>query len=706
MQKIVECFDPPEGQVHKDEQGKLNIKVVIDWPVSAGFRGGEELKSFFKRAKHSNDYDPHTTEENYSLLRYQTKPYDEKVIRLSVFCEQERQFLESYFWLRQLPEFFKLKELFSAMENNLAQEQAEKMLQNFKIEKGKIHCANGNALQALIPYVKRLLQLFPRIQENTKLALSSDEVRNRVYLIETRRYVERIIKSPLEFKSDASMFRQFLESEEQKVLNLQMDKGDEWTGLIKVYQVLQQADCLTEGQYIVLKLKRLLTLNQIMDLSKLMQSTVTPYKLLIACEDNQLLDEGTKKVIRTLFDTMQQKPNIKVIFTTNLVGRNNEFLHRISGKWFVRRVEQLNWSDLSSSSQEKLLKKSVKFQGAKISLNEIMSSESAVANFLPLLVLLKEKKLTFANPLPVSNDYNESYYVGRTLCCQIAIQQDIFNDKDVKEGRVFVANAEKEFKQLCQKNPNSNVHWLEKVKSGKLVWQQSQGSLETVRQYIDTDSSQRYTADDLDKLLEQAQRQRVMLISDTAGMGKSTLLTHLSKRIKRKFPTKWVVRIDLNYHADALNALKQEQIDKEKAIEFVSDKVLKLKPGLEVQLFKQCCEKKQKVRIVIMLDGFDEISPFYKETVIDLVQALRQTAVEQLWVTTRPHLREELEDKLQQLSYTLEPFSEDNQVEFFTKFWSLKAWFTEPNVNGEEKEKTVTVGCGKVCVKVRTGLLI
>jgi len=48
-----------------------------------------------------------------------------------------------------------------------------------------------------------------------------------------------------------------------------------------------------------------------------------------------------------------------------------------------------------------------------------------------------------------------------------------------------------------------------------------------------------------------------------------------------------------------------------------------------------------------MLDGFDESSPFYKETVIDILQALRQTAVEQLWVTARSHLKEELEDKLQ-----------------------------------------------------------
>ena len=156
-----------------------------------------------------------------------------------------------------------------------------------------------------------------------------------------------------------------------------------------------------------------------------------------------------------------------------------------------------------------------------------------------------------------------------------------------------------------------------------------------MRKYIDTESSHTYTADEL---LEQAQHQRIVLISDTAGMGKSTVLTHLSKQIKPKFPAKCVVRINLNDHTDALEALKalkkehQKNIDKKKAIEFVSTELLKM------ELFKQCCEHKQKLGIVIMLDGFDEVSPSYEETVIDLLQALRQTAVEQLWVTTRPHL--------------------------------------------------------------------
>jgi len=430
----------------------------------------------------------------------------------------------------------------------------------------------------------------------------------------------------------------------------------------------------------------------LVDLSKLMQSTVTPYLLLIACEDNQLLDEETKDVFRTLFDTIKQKSNVKIIFITRSGGSTFDFLQHlgrgISGEGFVRRDEQLTWSDLTASSQEKLLKKPVKFQGSKISLNELMSAESPVVKFLPLGGLVEEKELKIADPVPISNGYNESYYVGRTFRHQNVIKQEIFSDKDVKEKRVSLASEEQEFRQLSQLNPKSNVHWLEEDKTGKLVWQRSQGSLETLRRYIDTDSSHTYTADDLDKLLEQAQKQRVMLISDKAGMGKSTVLTHLSKQIKQKFPAKWVVRIDLNDHTDALKALKGKRIDKEKAIEFVSEKVLKIKPGLEMELFKECCEQKQKVRTVIMVDGFDEISPFYKETVIDLLQAVRQTATEQLWITTRPHLRNELEDKLQQLSYTLQPFSEGDQIVFLRKFWSLKDWFTEPEDKEGEVEKT------------------
>ena len=710
IDKIVQAFDPETGQVHKDEQGQLKVQVGIDWPVSTGLTGGEEYKKFFKWANHLNNYHPDTKDVSFQHLhyypiRYQTKLYDGRVNSLNIFSEEEQEFLQCYSWLRQWPEFFNLKELFSELKDNQAQEDAEKILQTFEIEKDTIRSTDGNALQGLIPYVKRLLQLFPRIKEKTKHALSTNDVRKRVYQFETRSYVERIRQNLLEFNSKTSTFTEFLESEQQRVLHLRMVKCDEWTGLIKVYKVLQKTGCLIEGQYSILKLERLLKLNQLMDLSKLMQSTVTSHLLLIACEDNQQMDEETKDVIRTLVDTIKQKSNIKIIFITRSGGSIVAFLHhmgrRISGEGFVRRTEEVEWCDLTSSSQEKLLEKSVKFQGYLVSLKELITAKSPVTKFLPLGALMDKKELKMADPVPIANTYNEGYYIGRIFRHQKDIKQDIFSDESVRDSRVYLARTEQEFKQLCQKYPKSNVHWLED-KSGKLVWQKSKGSLETLRRYIDTESSHTCTDGNLDKLLEQAQHQRVMLISDTAGMGKSTVLTHLSQRIKQKFPTKWVLRIDLNDHTNALNELKQEQIDKVKAIEFVSTKLLELKPGIEMELFKKCCDQKQKLRIVVMLDGFDEISPSYKETVIDLLQALMQTEVEHLWVTTRPHLKEELEDKLHQLTYTLEPFSEKDQVEFLTKFWSLQDWFTETKENGKEIQKNNLEVYAKRLIKILT----
>jgi len=678
MKKIVEIFDPETGQVYRDEQGHLKVKLVVEWPICSDLKPGEEYKKFFEMTKHLNNYHPDIKNVSFHLsscnpIRYETKPYDERVNNLRIFSQEEKEFLQCYLWLRQWTEFYKPKELFSVMEDKQAQEDAEKILQSFQIENDKIHCTDPSELKALIPYVKRLLQLFPEIKE----------IGQRFWLCETNSCIQQINQSALDFNLDALSFREFLEDNQQQVLQLQMVDGDEWEGLIKVYQVLQKTGCLSAGQYSVLKLERLLFLNMLMLFRTLSQSIKAPYLVLVACEANQLLKVETKDMIRTLFDTIIENPCIKVILTTRSEDGGADFLHHIGreilGNGFVTRDEKLNWCGLTSSSQEKILEKSVKFQGTEIPLNELMSAESPAAKFLPLGALLEEKELTIADPVPNANGYNLSYYIGRTLRHQVTVKQEIYSDKNVNCKHVFLASSEREFEQLRQLYPNSNVHWLDKGKSGNLIWQQTQGSLETLRRYIDTDSSHTYTADDLDKLLEQAQHQRVMLLSDTAGVGKSTLLTHLSKQIKQNFPAKWVVKIDLNDHTDELRALKQEQIDKEKAIEFVSEKVLKLTPGLELELFKQGCEQKQKIKTLIMLDGFDEISPFYKDTVIDLLQALRQTAVEQLWVTTRPHLRNELEDKLQQLSYTLEPFSEENQIELLTKFWSQKAWFTEMN---------------------------
>jgi hypothetical protein len=216
----VEVFEAETCQAPTYEKGQLKLQVLVDWPISACFKDAKGYKKFFEWAKDMNNYRPHIKDVSFQHLhcnpiRYQIKLYDERMKSCSVVSEEEQEFLPCYRWLRQWPEFFKPKELFSTMEDNQAKEQAETVLQRFDTENEKIRCTGASALQSLIPCVKQLLQLFPWEKENTKHALSSDEVRNGVCLFETRRYIERISQSPLEFNSDASSFREFLESEEK-----------------------------------------------------------------------------------------------------------------------------------------------------------------------------------------------------------------------------------------------------------------------------------------------------------------------------------------------------------------------------------------------------------------------------------------------------------------------------------------------------------
>jgi hypothetical protein len=229
LNKILQVFDPETGQVRRDVKGDLGIKVVVDWPVTSGLQRDREYKDFFKWAKHLNNYHPEVTDVIFHFMgnhpiRYQTTAYDEQVSRLNIFSHEECQFLQDYHRLRQSPKGFNPDELFSVIADDQAQEEAKHKLQSFEIENEKIRCIDASALRTLIPYVKRLLQLFPEIKDKTKDALSSDEVRNRVYQIETKPcvLVEKLNQKSLEFNSDAASYRESLESEQQNVLRLRV----------------------------------------------------------------------------------------------------------------------------------------------------------------------------------------------------------------------------------------------------------------------------------------------------------------------------------------------------------------------------------------------------------------------------------------------------------------------------------------------------
>ena len=116
--------------------------------------------------------------KGYHTLRYQTKACEDCTKSLSDFTQEEREFLERYRWLRHVSEFLKPERLFCVMSNVEAKKESEQKLRNFEPGNERIRCPDASTIHGSIPFVKRLVRLFPHVKEKVKDQLSSAQIRN------------------------------------------------------------------------------------------------------------------------------------------------------------------------------------------------------------------------------------------------------------------------------------------------------------------------------------------------------------------------------------------------------------------------------------------------------------------------------------------------------------------------------------------------
>jgi hypothetical protein len=104
----------------------------------------------------------------------------------------------------------------------------------------------------------------------------------------------------------------------------------------------------------------------------------------------------------------------------------------------------------------------------------------------------------------------------------------------------------------------------------------------------------------------------------------------------------------------------------EDAVKFLGEKIMKLKSDFKLNHFSSSCTETGKV--ILLVDGFDEIFSSYGDEVVGLVKLLLETKIEKIFISTRPECCELLEMEFVQIKHSLEPFSESDQKEYFTSF--------------------------------------
>ncbi|KAI9558017.1 hypothetical protein GHT06_014770 [Daphnia sinensis] len=148
------------------------------------------------------------------------------------------------------------------------------------------------------------------------------------------------------------------------------------------------------------------------------------------------------------------------------------------------------------------------------------------------------------------------------------------------------------------------------------------------------------------------------------------MLSNYYRKMRSEKPDSWIVKMDLVDHIGALHQFNLDEVDQKlEAIEFFIANI----PHVKESPFAQSLLRHRLQtgdRIVVMLDGFDEINSHCQDKCIALIKAVRLTKLNAFYITTRPHLNEKLQDSLFQFAYTLRDFSQEDQINYLSRYWT------------------------------------
>lgn len=441
------------------------------------------------------------------------------------------------------------------------------------------------------------------------------------------------------------------------------------------------------------------------------------YLLVIECDD--ALNDKMKEFFKNVFKALKENHNIQVILVTekgsNLSKHVTEYVENNPSKCQERNNIEVRFNDLTDDSQNELLAKKIVFQGKEVPLSKIVDRNNgdlnAIVDSETIVELVNDKKIEIGKPLP-SLGQTEDHYIDRKLVKKVKVEEGVLRDDNLtdlfaisntsKEELLKLTNGkrirsfseedpdrsnpirfialnknaeESNFKNLCDVYSNYTIHSLRKENNGDLIWQRSYGeTLFGLRRYIES-----YESDLPEKEYSEGNTsikmvnvndistfdERFIVVAAEPGMGKTTALTRFGTQ--KADDSKWLIRINLVEYKDKLEQeVGFSNIDNIVAFLHVDDSNT-LSSALTRKLLKS--RLNNSGNIILLLDGFDEITSVGQKNVLNLLKALQKTKVEKVLISTRLHLRNELENSLSTVAYTFKPFFSEDQKQFLKKFW-------------------------------------
>ncbi|CAL8138531.1 unnamed protein product [Orchesella dallaii] len=343
-----------------------------------------------------------------------------------------------------------------------------------------------------------------------------------------------------------------------------------------------------------------------------------------------------------------------------------------------------------SSEALRALNFKIRFQGSVMQLHEILqglSIDDVQELIEKYLWQPKRPELLINDSLPKPL----SYYVTRRLTTRCTLEpalftfecKDVFviryielhelaifaknqdidlstNQLDTLSVRFIVLEYKQDFDRICEIS-SAPVHLIDH-EIGQFTWVRSHGNIINLKNHLHT-AQQNLDEDEFTS--ECLKSSKTICIADTPGMGKTVLLISIAHKILRAQRHTLVRYIVLR---DFIQKVKNrsEATNSAFLINLIANEACETEFGCEIiKLLFQA----QQQTVHLMFDGYDEVL----ESQVDITNLVLETISllksVKLYVSTRPHLKDELENTLAVLGYTIQAFGEKEQLDFLTKFW-------------------------------------
>lgn len=311
----------------------------------------------------------------------------------------------------------------------------------------------------------------------------------------------------------------------------------------------------------------------------------------------------------------------------------------------------------------------------------------------------------FVLVLDVENStINENRYVPRNLNQIRKIQKDIFRSKtsdifvvkNIQQGeltnltdnstavksseimddfsgnhRFVCLDSSGDYERMCKEAQDINIHLLRREEK-TFLWERTHGDIFTIVEFAEEDNS---FIDEgvFFQIIDQTKEKPLkhVCISGTAGMGKTVFIEEIAKHVKQKFPSD--LRFFFNFQ-DFLQALASEPdeanvqlLTSSIIVQAIAGKYTDTEFGKEVLI--NILENKLHF-VHVFLDGYDEVLPSYRKLADILLQTMKiKMRNFRLYVTTRPHMLNQLELALNELGFNIAPLRRQEQIQLLVKIW-------------------------------------